>query len=73
MTLPRQKKEKASKSLANVTDTNSAKTAKEEGAEGIGLLRTEFLFKEEKPSFEMQVDSYKNIFKNFDDITVRTA
>ena len=58
--------------FANVTDENSAKTAKEEGAEGIGLLRTEFLFKEEKPSFEMQVDAYKKIFAYFNDITVRT-
>jgi phosphocarrier protein FPr len=66
------KKGKKIKVFANVTDENSAKTAKEEGAEGIGLLRTEFLFKKLKPSFEMQVDSYKNIFKNFDDITVRT-
>jgi phosphocarrier protein FPr len=50
----------------------SARTARDEGAEGIGLLRTEFLFKEEKPSFEMQVDAYKKIFAYFDDITVRT-
>jgi len=66
------KKGKSIKVFANVTDENSAKTAKEDGAEGIGLLRTEFLFKEEKPSFEMQVDSYEKIFDNFDDITVRT-
>ncbi len=66
------KKGKTVKVLANVTDENSAKTAKEEGAEGIGLLRTEFLFKEEQPSFEMQVDSYESIFAYFDDITVRT-
>jgi len=63
---------KSIKVFANVTDENSAKTAKEEGAEGIGLLRTEFLFKEEKPSFKMQVDAYKKIFSLFDDITVRT-
>jgi len=63
---------KSIKVFANVTDENSAITAKEEGADGIGLLRTEFLFKEEKPSFEMQVDSYKKIFDYFDDITVRT-
>jgi len=66
------KKGKTVKVLANVTDENSAKTAKEEGAEGIGLLRTEFLFKEEKPSFEMQVNAYERIFAHFDDITVRT-
>ena len=31
--------------FANVADIKNAKTAKEEGAEGIGLLRSEFLFK----------------------------
>ena len=66
------KEGKVIKVLANVTDVISAKQAKEEGAEGIGLLRTEFLFKEEKPTFEMQVTSYKKIFDIFDDITVRT-
>jgi len=66
------KKGESIKVLANVTDEYSAITAKEEGAEGIGLLRTEFLFKEEKPSFEMQVDSYEKIFSYFGDITVRT-
>ena len=63
---------KSIKVLANVTDVSSAKTAKEEGAEGIGLLRTEFLFKAEKPSFEMQRDAYSQIFEVFDEITVRT-
>ena len=52
------KENKQIKVLANVTDINTAKLAKEEGAEGIGLLRTEFLFKEKKPSFEDQVESY---------------
>lgn len=66
------KKGKQIKVFANVTDVNSASIAKEEGAEGIGLLRTEFLFKEEKPSFEIQVAAYKEIFSHFDDITVRT-
>ncbi|MBT8348932.1 MAG: phosphoenolpyruvate--protein phosphotransferase, partial [Sulfurovum sp.] len=46
--------------------------AKEEGAEGIGLLRSEFLFKVIKPSFEEQQKAYKEIFDTFDDITVRT-
>ncbi|MBT8344423.1 MAG: HPr family phosphocarrier protein [Sulfurovum sp.] len=58
--------------FANVADLNSAKTAKEEGAEGIGLLRSEFLFKVIKPSFEEQQKAYKEIFDTFDDITVRT-
>jgi len=60
------------KVLANVTDEYSARTAKEEGAEGIGLLRTEFLFKEEKPSLEAQTKVYETIFSLFDDVTVRT-
>jgi phosphocarrier protein FPr len=57
---------------ANVTDTASAKIAKEEGAEGIGLLRSEFLFRDTKPSLEIQIQSYKEIFALFEDITVRT-
>ncbi|SFZ97512.1 Phosphoenolpyruvate-protein phosphotransferase of PTS system / Fructose-specific phosphocarrier protein HPr / PTS system, fructose-specific IIA component [hydrothermal vent metagenome] len=65
-------KGKPIKVLANVTDLNSANIAKEEGAEGIGLLRTEFLFKEEKPSYEMQVKAYGEIFDVYDEITVRT-
>lgn len=58
--------------LANVSDIKSAKEAKEEGAEGIGLLRSEFLFTQAKPSFETQVQAYKEIFALFDNITVRT-
>jgi len=56
---------------ANVTDISSAQMAKEEGAEGIGLLRSEFLFQDTKPSLEMQTQSYKEIFSIFEDITVR--
>ncbi len=58
--------------LANITDIDSAHIAKEEGAEGVGLFRTEFLFKEQKPSFTMQVEAYATIFEHFDDITIRT-
>ena len=58
--------------FANVGDVNSAKIAKEEGAEGIGLLRSEFLFKEVKPSLETQQNAYKEIFDLFSNITVRT-
>jgi phosphocarrier protein FPr len=60
------------KVLANVSDVSSAKMAKEEGAEGIGLLRSEFLFKEKKPTLEVQTKAYEEIFALFDDITVRT-
>lgn len=58
--------------FANVTDIASAKEAKESGAEGIGLLRTEFLFTEEEPSLHMQIDAYDAIFSLFEEITVRT-
>jgi len=58
--------------LANVSDVNSAEIAKEEGAEGIGLLRSEFLFKDDKPTFEAQHSAYKKIFELFEEITVRT-
>ena len=60
------------KVLANVSDIESAKLAKEEGAEGIGLLRTEFLFKSIKPTLEAQTDAFTEIFDSFDEITVRT-
>ncbi len=65
-------KGKAINVFANVSDVNSAKTAQEEGAKGIGLLRSEFLFKEVKPSLETQEKAYKEIFDIFNDITVRT-
>lgn len=68
----RTRKGKAINVFANVADVSSAKTAKEEGAEGIGLLRSEFLFKEIKPSLETQQNAYKEIFDIFNDITVRT-
>ncbi|HIP28113.1 MAG TPA: HPr family phosphocarrier protein [Sulfurovum sp.] len=57
---------------ANVGDEQSAKIAKEEGAEGIGLLRSEFLFKSIKPSLKQQTQAYEKILSLFDDITVRT-
>jgi len=60
------------KVLANITDLASAQMAKELGADGIGLLRTEFLFTEEKPSLEKQIQTYQAIFELFDEITIRT-
>lgn len=63
---------KSIKVFANAADINTAKAAKEEGAEGIGLLRSEFLFKDVKPSLEKQQKAYREIFELFDDITVRT-
>jgi phosphocarrier protein FPr len=58
--------------FANISDIDSAKVAKEEGAEGIGLLRTEFLFNTIKPTVEAQTEAYKKIFSLFSNITVRT-
>jgi phosphocarrier protein FPr len=60
------------KVLANITDIASAKEAKELGADGVGLLRTEFLFTEIKPTLEEQIDAYREIFQLFEDITIRT-
>ena len=60
------------KVLANVGDVQSSKLAKDEGAEGIGLLRTEFLFKSVKPSLQTQTDAFREIFSTFEEITVRT-
>jgi len=64
--------DKTIKVLANVSDITSVKQAKEEGAEGIGLLRTEFLFTEEEPTLNEQIDIYSEIFSLFTNITIRT-
>ncbi len=58
--------------LANITNLISAKEAKGLGADGIGLLRTEFLFTQKKPTVEEQTETYKEIFEIFDNVTVRT-
>ena len=58
--------------LANISDHNSALQAKEMGAEGVGLLRSEFMFTSHLPSLQEQVDIYTKIFTLFDNITVRT-
>ena len=63
---------KTIKVLANITNLKTAKEAKEQGADGIGLFRTEFLFTEHKPSVEEQTNAYKEVFEVFDDITIRT-
>ncbi len=60
------------KVLANITDLDSAKEAKELGADGVGLLRTEFLFTKNKPSVEEQTQTYQAIFELFNEVTVRT-
>jgi phosphoenolpyruvate-protein phosphotransferase len=53
--------------LANVGDLASAKSAAEAGAEGIGLLRTEFLFDARSvfPDEQEQFESYLSLFEGF--------
>ncbi len=63
---------KSIKILANITNLASAKEAKELGADGVGLLRTEFLFTQKQPTIEEQTKAYGEIFELFDEITVRT-
>lgn len=50
---------------ANVGDLQSAREAVEMGAEGVGLLRTEFLYLENTrpPDEEFQVETYRAIFE----------
>ncbi len=66
------KDKKTIKVLANVHDIVTAKDAKEFGGDGIGLLRSEFIFKEIQPTLEEQIQFYKEIFVLFDDVCVRT-
>jgi phosphoenolpyruvate-protein phosphotransferase len=49
--------------LANIGNLEEAKLASQNGAEGVGLFRTEFMFLEsiEAPSEEMQLDEYSQI------------
>jgi phosphoenolpyruvate-protein phosphotransferase len=57
--------------FANVGDVESARAAAEAGAEGIGLLRTEFLFggRPVFPDEQEQFDSYTALFRAFADHT----
>ncbi len=50
---------------ANIGDLDSAQDAVKNGAEGVGLFRTEFLYLEEKqpPSEEKQYQIYREVFK----------
>jgi phosphoenolpyruvate-protein phosphotransferase len=61
---------------ANVGDAESARTAVRFGAEGVGLLRTEFLYLQNTrpPSEEQQVTAYKRVFEAVDGrpVIVRT-
>ncbi len=62
--------------VANIGSVADARQAVEFGAEGVGLLRTEFLYidKKEKPSFEEQVSTYQAIAEVMGDrpVVVRT-
>jgi phosphotransferase system enzyme I (PtsI) len=61
---------------ANVGDGAQARVAAAAGAEGVGLLRTEFCFldRDTEPSVEEQADAYGQVFAAFDDhkVVVRT-
>ncbi len=63
---------KSIKVLANIGDKESAKEALHFGCDGIGLLRSEFLFQEKKPSLDEQFEAYSEIFSMFDEVTIRT-
>ena len=63
--------------LANIGNVTSARTAIEKGAEGVGLLRTEFLYMERGtlPDEEEQVDAYSAVLDVFGQlpVTLRTS
>ncbi|MBN1982443.1 MAG: phosphoenolpyruvate--protein phosphotransferase [Chitinivibrionales bacterium] len=54
--------------MANISLPDDAISAMENGADGIGLVRTEYLFtnKREFPSEELQIEFYKSIFQKVD-------
>ena len=60
--------------MANVADSASLPDVQANGAEGIGLVRTEFMFmrQEHVPSYEKQTQWMKRFFKAHDDCTIRT-
>lgn len=57
---------------ANIGDLASARDAVEHGAEGVGLLRTEFLYLDETqpPSEEKQYNLYRQIFETMGQLPV---
>lgn len=62
--------------LANVGTADDAQAAAAAGAQGVGLLRTEFCFlgRDTEPTVEEQTEAYVEIFKAFgsDKVVVRT-
>ncbi len=61
---------------ANLDNPDEAAHSKTYGAEGVGLLRTEYLFldREDIPTEEEQVRAYRNVIEGFKDmpVTIRT-
>ncbi len=59
---------------ANIGSAKDLPVALKNGAEGIGLFRTEFLFMEssEAPSLETQIQAYSDVFKAIHPVIVRT-
>jgi len=60
--------------FANVGSDKDVPFAKEGGAEGVGLFRTEFLFmnSDSMPSEDDQIKAYEAVFKAFSPVIVRT-
>ncbi len=62
--------------LANIGNPEDAETALKNGADGIGLYRTEFLFlgRENPPSEEEQFEAYRKVLEKFKDkpVIIRT-
>jgi len=62
--------------LANIESADEATVAKEAGADGVGLFRTEFLFLSESgfPSEETQLAAYRQVAETFEDgpVVIRT-
>jgi phosphotransferase system enzyme I (PtsI) len=58
--------------VANIGNINDAKKAVQFGAEGVGLLRTEFLYLERSsiPDEQEQYEAYKNILNAFGELPV---
>ena len=62
--------------VANIGGVEDAQFANENGAEGVGLFRTEFLYLDRRalPTEDEQITAYREIFSHFDEqpVVVRT-
>ncbi len=60
--------------FANIGSPNEVKAITQNGAEGVGLFRTEFLFMENDtmPDEATQVEAYKKVFEAIQPVIVRT-